>query len=63
MKEKKSLMELKDAVMLEKALTEQQIIQETDRLFAKIKELEQENKDLNSKVKEVYDKEFSSIEI
>jgi uncharacterized protein (UPF0335 family) len=32
-------------------------------LFAKIKELETENKDLNAKVKEVFDKEFASIEV
>ena len=60
MREKKTLLELRDAMMIEKSMAEQQIINETDRLLEKIQELEDVNRDLNRRVAEVYDKDLSS---
>ena len=62
MREKKTLMELRDAMMIEKSIAEQQVVNETERLLEKIKELEDANRDLNRKVAEVFDKDLASAQ-
>ena len=59
--EKAAIEEEKRALIVEKGKHERLLVGETERLLKKIKELEKDNADLNSKLDELTDKQYHCV--